>query len=142
MLLLAVLAGVTGGAEAGAVVGFTAGLLADLAITTTPLGLSALAWCVIGWSVGTVRTHVTLGTRSMLPVVAFVATLAGVIVFVLVGGLAGQSELTGLSHRYLLQVALIESAWGALLALPVGYIYERAARSSTGARRTDAAAGG
>jgi rod shape-determining protein MreD len=136
MLLLAILGGVTGGAEAGALVGFTAGLLADLSLTTTPLGLSALAWCVVGWSVGTLRSHVTLGTRSTLPLTAFAATLGGVIVFVVFGDLVGQSQLTGLSHTYVLRVALVESLWAALLALPVGYVYERAARGSAGTMRS------
>lgn len=133
MLLLAICAGLTGGPEAGAVVGFAVGLLADLSLTTTPIGLSALSWCLVGWAVGTLRTRVTLATRTALPVVAFGATLAGIVVFLVIGALAGQSQLTGLSRHYLLRVGLIESLWNAVLALPVGFVYERAGRGSAGA---------
>jgi rod shape-determining protein MreD len=133
MLLLAICAGMTGGAEAGALVGFAVGLLADLSLTTTPLGLSALSWCLVGWGVGTLRARVSLDARSALPLVALVATLGGVIVFLVVGDLVGESQLSGLSHGYLVRVALIESLWNALLAIPVGFVYERAARATAGA---------
>src|SRR5438270_13049479 len=54
LLLLAVLAGVTGGSEAGAIVGFVAGLAADLLLLQTPLGLSALVFAILGFAVGEV----------------------------------------------------------------------------------------
>src|SRR5580704_6564212 len=56
MLLLTICAGLTGGAEAGAWVGFFAGLMADLFLTSTPLGLSALTYCLIGAAAGALRT--------------------------------------------------------------------------------------
>ncbi len=143
MLLLAICAGMTGGAEAGALVGFAVGLLSDISLATTPLGLSALSWCLVGWSVGMLRSNVTLGNRSALPVVAFAATLGGIAIFLVVGDLVGQSQLSGLRHAYLLRVGVIESLWNALLAIPVGFVYERAGRGSAGAealRRTDSPA--
>jgi rod shape-determining protein MreD len=133
MLLLAICAGLTGGAEAGAVVGFAAGLLADVSLTTTPLGLCALSWCLVGWGVGTLRASVLPQSRSVLPAIAFTATLGGVLIFLLIGDLVGQSQLTELGRSYLVRVAVIESLWSALLALPVASIYERAARGSAGA---------
>jgi rod shape-determining protein MreD len=139
-LLLAICAGMTGGPEAGALVGFTVGLLADLTMATTPIGLTALSWCLVGFAVGMVRANVTLDNRSALPVVAFVASLGGILAFLVIGDLVGQPELSGLSHAYLLRVAVIESGWNALLAIPVGWVYERAGRGSAGAvalRRPD-----
>ena len=56
MVVVAICAGLAGGAEAGAWVGFLAGLLADLFLTSTPLGLSALTYCLIGAAVGALRT--------------------------------------------------------------------------------------
>ncbi len=58
MVLVTICAGLTGGAEAGAWVGFWAGLIADLFLTATPLGLSALTYCLIGAAVGALRTAV------------------------------------------------------------------------------------
>jgi rod shape-determining protein MreD len=139
-LLLAICAGMTGGPEAGALVGFGVGLLADLAMATTPIGLTALSWCLVGFGVGLLRANVTLDNRSALPVVAVVATLAGIVAFLLIGGLVGQSQLSGFSHRYLIRAAAVEALWNALLALPVGWVYERAGRGSAGAvalRRPD-----
>jgi rod shape-determining protein MreD len=139
-LLLAICAGMTGGPEAGALVGFGVGLLADLALATTPIGLTALSWCLVGFGVGLLRANVTLDHRSALAVVAFVATLTGIVAFLVIGALVGQSQLSGLSHGYLLRAGLIESLWNALLAIPVGWVYERAGRGSAGAvalRRPD-----
>ncbi len=144
MLLVSICAGLTGGAESGAIVGFAAGLLADLSLTTTPVGLTALSWCLIGWGVGTVRSNALPGTRSILPVIGLLATGSGVIVFLLVADLIGQSQLIDLGRSYLLRAGIVESLWGALLVIPVAFIYEWAARGSVGAaelRRPDALAG-
>ena len=51
MLLLAICAGLAGGPARGAVVGFTAGLLADVMMPGT-MGISALAYAVVGFGVG------------------------------------------------------------------------------------------
>ena len=51
LLLVAISAGMVGGSDDGAVVGFFAGLTLDL-LVQTPLGLSALAYCVTGYVVG------------------------------------------------------------------------------------------
>src|ERR1700747_1559545 len=56
MVLAAICAGLTGGAESGAWGGVWAGLVADLFLTSTPLGLSALSYCLIGAGVGALRT--------------------------------------------------------------------------------------
>jgi rod shape-determining protein MreD len=133
MLLLAICAGLAGGPQAGALVGFAAGLLADLSLTTTPLGLSALSWCLVGWGVGVLRVTVLPETRSVRPFIAFVATLGGVILFLLIGDLVGQSQLIELGRAYLVRVAVVEALWAALLAIPVAAVYERAARGSIGA---------
>jgi rod shape-determining protein MreD len=133
MLLLTICAGLEGGAEAGALVGFCAGMLADLSLTTTPLGLSALSWCLIGWGVGSVRANALPGTRSVLPVIGLLATGSGVVLFLVLGDLVGQSQLIDLGRTYLVKVGVVEALWSALLILPVAFVYERAARGSAGA---------
>ena len=51
MILLGIAAGFVGGPERGAIVGFAAGLAIDL-VLPTPLGLSALVYCIVGYLVG------------------------------------------------------------------------------------------
>ena len=54
MLLLAIAAGVVGGPQLGALLGFSAGLVLDLFLET-PLGLSALVFCLVGYGVGNIQ---------------------------------------------------------------------------------------
>ena len=93
MVLLAICAGLTGGAESGAWVGFWAGLLADLFLTATPLGLSALTYCLVGAAVGALRTGGAAGVRVVIPAAAVVGTAAAVLLWVGLGDVLGQSQL-------------------------------------------------
>jgi rod shape-determining protein MreD len=133
MVLLTVCAGLTGGTESGAWVGFWAGLLDDLFLTSTPLGLSALTLCLVGAATGALRANLLPSSRLLAPVVAFVATAAAVALLVGAGDVLGQSQLLGAGRSWLLEVGLVESGWSAVLALPVSWVYRRAARGSAGA---------
>lgn len=135
MVLVTVCAGLTGGSEAGAWVGFLAGLGYDMFLVSTPVGLSALTYCLIGAAVGALRSAVLQERRSTYPVAAAAATAAAVLVFVGVGDVLGQTQLLGAGRSWLIRVMIIESLWNAVLALPVGYLYAWAARGSTGAER-------
>lgn len=135
MVLLAILAGLSGGAEAGAWVGFWAGLLSDLFLASTPLGLSALTYCLVGAAVGALRAAFLPESRLMTPVVAAVGTAAAVVLWVGLGDVLGQGQLLEAGRSWLIRVAAIEAAWAAVLALPVGWLYARAARGSAGADR-------
>ena len=92
MLLLPITAGIVGGAESGALVGFLAGLTADLFLQT-PFGLSALAYCLVGFAVGTVQGNVIRAAWWIAPLTAIVASAAGIVVYALVGAMVGQSQL-------------------------------------------------
>jgi rod shape-determining protein MreD len=138
MLLIAICAGMAGGAQAGAWVGFWSGLLADMFLTT-PVGLSALTYCLVGAAVGAVREGFLQEHRLLLPVVAFVATAAAVVLFVGIGDLLGQNQLLAGGRSWLIRVAVIEAAWNAVLAIPVSMIYGRAARGSVGVDRVTGA---
>ena len=138
MVLLVICAGLTGGTEAGAWVGFWTGLLYDMFLTGTPIGLSALTYCLVGSAVGALRTSVLQERRSLLPIAAFTGTAAAVLFFVTAGVVLGQSQLLGGGRSWLIRVMLVESLWNALLALPAGYIYARVARGSAGADRIGA----
>lgn len=135
MVLLTVCAGLTGGAEAGAWVGFFAGLSYDMFLVSTPVGLSALTYCIIGAAVGSLRTSVLQERRAMYPVVALAATAVAVLVFVAVGDVFGQTQLLGGGRSWLIRVMIVESIWNAVLAIPVGYVYAWAARGSAGAEQ-------
>lgn len=132
VVLVVVCAGLTGGTEAGAWVGFWAGLLYDMFLTTTPVGLSALTYCLIGAGIGALRSSVLQERRSLLPIAALVGTAASVLLFVGAGDVLGQTQLVGGGRSWLIRVMIVESVWNAVLALPVGYIYAWAARGSAG----------
>lgn len=133
MLLMAICAGLAGGPEYGAVVGFFAGLLSDLFLTDTPVGLSALCFCLVGFAVGGLRASVIPEGRLLTPLIAIVGTGGGVVLFIVVGDVVGQSQLTATGSHWLLKVAIIEAAFAALLSLPVGWLMDWAAKGSQGA---------
>jgi rod shape-determining protein MreD len=142
MVLLAICAGLIGGAEAGAWVGFWAGLVADLFLTGTPLGLSALTYCLIGAGVGALRTGMLPEARLVVPATAFFATAAAVVLWVGLGDVLGQTQLLDSGRSWLIKVALVEAGWAAVLAVPATWLYARAARGSKGADRVGSIRGG
>lgn len=135
MVLVVICAGLTGGTEAGAWVGFWAGLLYDMFLTSTPVGLSALTYCLIGASIGALRASVLQERRALLPVAALAGTAASVLLFVGAGDVLGQTQLLGGGRAWLIRVMIVESLWNAALALPAGYIYAWVSRGSAGAER-------
>jgi rod shape-determining protein MreD len=138
MLLFAICAGLAGGSELGATVGFAAGLLTDLFLQSTPLGLSALTYCLIGFAVGLLRRGVLRESRLLAPMVAVVASAAGVVLFVVIGAMVGQSQLSDLGPRRILETAVIVALMNAVLALPIARIVAWAATGSGAtAARTD-----
>jgi hypothetical protein len=62
-------------------------------------------------------------------------TAAAVVLWVGLGDVLGQSQLLDSGRAWLIRVALVESGWAVLLALPVNWLYTRAARGSKGADR-------
>jgi rod shape-determining protein MreD len=133
MVLVTICAGLSGGAEAGAWVGFWAGLITDLFLTSTPLGLSALTYCLIGAAVGVLRAVVLPDSRLIQPVAALIGTAAAVLLWVALGDVLGQSQLLDAGRSWLIRVVVVEATWATLLAVPVGWLYARAARGSKGA---------
>lgn len=128
MLLLAICGGLVCGPTAGAWIGFFAGLLADLTLTTTPLGLSALAWCLVGWGIGTLRAYLLPDGRAARPAIAFLSTIGAVLLFLIVGELVGQTELVAPGRAFVIRVLVVEGLWNALLAIPVVAVFSWAAR--------------
>jgi rod shape-determining protein MreD len=135
MVLVVICAGLTGGTEAGAWVGFWAGLLYDLFLTSTPIGLSALTYCLVGAGIGALRSSLLQERPALLPLAALFGTAASVLFFVGAGDVLGQTQLLAGGRSWLIRVMIVESIWNAVLALPVGYLYARVARGSAGADR-------
>jgi len=142
MALVAICAGLAGGAESGAWVGFWAGLVADLFLTSTPLGLSALTYCLIGAGVGALRTGFLPDARLIIPAAAVVGTAAAVVLWVALGEMLGQTQLLDAGRSWLVRVVAAEAGWALVLSLPVGWLYGLAARGSKGADRVGATRSG
>lgn len=107
LLLIAVAAGIVGGPERGAVVGFLAGIVADLFLHT-PLGLSALAFSLVGFAVGTSQSIVIRSAWWIPPATALVASAAGILLYGLLGALIGRPEF--LEPRVLVVAAGVGAA--------------------------------
>lgn len=135
LVLVAICGGLAGGAEAGAVLGFFAGLFMDLFLTSTPLGLSALTYCIIGALVGWLRASVLPERNLVIPVAALFGTATAVLLFVGFGDMLGQHHLLEAGRSWLLKVVFIESAWSVILSFPVAWLYSRLARGSVGTER-------
>ncbi|HZT65711.1 MAG TPA: rod shape-determining protein MreD [Acidimicrobiales bacterium] len=120
MVLLAVVAGMVGGPDRGAIVGFVVGLVTDLFLQT-PFGLSALTFCLVGYAVGLVQGGVLRTSWWLSVATAAAASAAAEILYALLGGIVGQSQM--ISDRLWL-IAGVVGAANAVLAVPA----ERAVR--------------
>ena len=91
LLLVALMAGLVAGPERGAVVGFAAGLLSDLFLQT-PFGLSALAYCLVGFAVGSLQSGILRAAWWIPVVTALAATVAGTVLYGVLGAMVGQTD--------------------------------------------------
>lgn len=115
LLLVGIATGVVAGPHRGAMVGFAAGIVADL-FTSTPFGLSALAFCVVGYTVGLLQSSILRAAWWIPVVVGSVASAAGVVVFAFAGAVVGVSHLV---TPHLPVVALGVGIMNGLLAVPL-----------------------
>jgi rod shape-determining protein MreD len=122
MLLLAVCAGFVAGPDEGALVGFVAGLLSDLFLQNTPVGLMALAACLAGYVVGWARASFLRPHPAIVPVVAAGGTVLGVLLFVAIGYVVGQAQLVAPGEKWVAQVAIVEACYAAVFALPAAML--------------------
>jgi rod shape-determining protein MreD len=93
-LVLAVAVAFDHGPEAGAIVGFLAGLGFDLFLST-PMGLTALAYALTAYAVGVLQGGMLRAPRWFTPVIGFLAGIAGGLLFVGIGLLAGVEGVHG-----------------------------------------------
>src|SRR5437868_608177 len=112
MLLLAVVAGIVGGPRAGALMGFAAGITLDLFLET-PMGLSALVFCLVGYAVGNIQGGVLRASWWIPVITTLVASAAGELLYALVATVVGQPHLV---TTHLLVVAAVVGLFNAVAA--------------------------
>lgn len=116
MVLLAAAAAVVGGPAAGAATGFAAGLGIDLFLPSTPLGLSALVFTLVGYATGVVAEGYVRATWWIPVLTVAVASAAGEVLFALTAAVVGTP---GILTGHLATVAGVVAATNAALA-PAG----------------------
>lgn len=114
LILVPVTAALTIGPERGAMAGFAAGIAVDL-LVTSPFGLTALSYCLVGYGVGALQSGVLRATW-FLPIVAAVAGAAfGTTFWAVAATVVGEEGLLGAD---LGRVVLAVSLLAGVLVLP------------------------
>ena len=113
MVLVAIAAGIVGGPDRGAMVGFATGLVTDLFLQT-PFGLSALAFCIVGYLVGMFQGGLIRSAWWIPALTAVVASAGGEALYAMIGGIVGQGHM--INNRLALVAGLVGGVNG-LLAL-------------------------
>jgi rod shape-determining protein MreD len=93
-LLVAIAVGYREGPEAGALVGFVAGLGYDLFLET-PLGFCALAYALVGYSMGMLQAGMLRSPRWLPPFLGAAGGFAGGLVLLTIGTLVGVDAVKG-----------------------------------------------
>jgi rod shape-determining protein MreD len=112
MLLLSVCAAMVGGPERGAVVGFWAGLVYDIA-RDGRLGLSALAFTLVAYAVGSLLVAVLSVNRLLSMVIAAMGMAAGELLYAVEGEIFGEHTL---SNPRLWMIVGVNALIGGLLS--------------------------
>jgi rod shape-determining protein MreD len=114
LVLVPIAVALVDGPERGAMAGFVAGLAVDL-LSTTPFGLTALSYSVVGFVVGAFQ-HGVLRASVALPVASAVLGAAlGVALWALTATVIGQE---GLLDGELLVVTAVVAVCAGLLVMP------------------------
>jgi hypothetical protein len=93
---------------------------------------------IIGYSVGALRRTVLQEGWLLPPATAFVASSAGVLLFVVAGVMVGQSQLTRMGPVFIVKSALLVGVMNAIVATPACRVMAWAA---SGSRRSRVASG-
>lgn len=110
MILVPVAAALTVGPERGAVAGFAAGFAVDL-LVTTPFGLTALTYCLVGYGVGAFQSGVLRASWWLPMVAALTASVVGITFWAVAATVVGEEGLlNGELVRIELAVALVAVA--------------------------------
>jgi rod shape-determining protein MreD len=114
LVLVPIAVALVDGPERGAMAGFVAGLAVDL-LSTTPFGLTALAYSVVGFVVGAFQ-HGMLRNSVVLPIASAVLGAAlGVVLWAVAATVVG---VEGLLDSDLLVIVAVVSVWAGILVKP------------------------
>jgi rod shape-determining protein MreD len=108
-LLLALVGGMTAGPERGAIIGFFAGLTLDL-LVQTPLGLSALVYCLAGYAAGRLQGTVLRANRLLPRVLVAALSVATVAGYAVVAEMLGQANALSSDLPVIMLVVAIANA--------------------------------
>lgn len=119
MLLLAIAAASLTGPNRGALYGFAVGITYDLMLTT-PFGLSALVYALVGYAVGVASGWFLEPRRWSLLLLTGATSVTAVVTTVGVG------LFLGLAYPVddILRIAVVVAVWNCLLILPARRIME------------------
>jgi rod shape-determining protein MreD len=111
-LLLALAVGYQEGPEMGAIAGFLAGFGYDLFLET-PVGLSALTYAIVGYTMGLLESGLLRSPRWLPSVLGLLGGLAGGLFFIAIGVLAGVDAVKGTQG---VRTVALAAVYDALLA--------------------------
>ena len=120
-LLVALAVGYNEGPEAGAIVGFAAGFGFDLFLET-PLGLDALTYALVGYSIGVLESGLFRSPRWLPSFLGVVGGLAGGLLFIGMGVLVGLDAVKGTQGLVTISYAAL---YDAILAPFVFFLVRR-----------------
>jgi rod shape-determining protein MreD len=129
-LLLALAVGYQEGPELGAIAGFLSGFGYDLFLET-PLGLSALTYAVVGYTIGVLESGMLRSPRWLPSVLGLLGGLAGGLFFIGIGVLAGVDAVKGTQGVRTIALAAV---YDALLAPFVFFLVRRVLGSTNRVR--------
>jgi rod shape-determining protein MreD len=121
MVLLAVLGGYLAGPERGAIIGFAAGMSFDL-VLSTPMGLSALVYTLVGYGVGAATAGMVRSSRLAPIGVAAAGSAIAMVAYAVLGTVVGEATLEGPPlAAIVVYVAVINAALAPLAVRALGW---------------------
>lgn len=118
LLLVATIAvGYERGAETGAVFGFFAGFAIDCFLSS-PMGVSALAFSLVGYGVGVFQSGLVRSSRWMAPILGGLGGLLGGFLWICIASIAGQEDLFAPSTFRILVIAALYDAVVSVVIFP------------------------
>jgi rod shape-determining protein MreD len=121
------------GPNPGAIFGFLMGLAMDLFLTT-PLGLSAMTYAIIGFGVGVFQAGIVRSSPWLAPILGGIGGFVGGLVFIAIGAMVGQE---GFLSAGSIKTVLIAALFDALIAPIVFPLVRAAAREPDGSGLRD-----
>lgn len=125
LLLITAMLALEDGPLTGVRVGFGAGLVADLLLEQSPMGVSVLVLVAVGYGVGVLRPYLAPGSVSAPLVVAFASAVAGTAGYGILSRLLGDPRFTA---GIIIETSIAVGFYNTLLAHPVAATVRRLGR--------------